>query len=120
MLNQVNTHYVPTYECHSASGRELYGQDEIIQFIINWLGAFPDGRMNIDHFAVLGNDHDGYRVAIRWMFVGTHEGYGLYGAPTGKRVRIMGITHQHVKDGRFVQEWTVFDELALLAQLYME
>ncbi len=120
MLNRVSAAYVPTYECHSASGRELYGHDELINFIICWLGAFPDGRMNIDHFAALGNDHDGYRVAVRWTFLGTHEGHGLYGSPTGRRIRVMGLTHQHIKNSRFVQEWTVFDELALLAQLYTE
>jgi predicted ester cyclase len=41
----------------------------------------------------------------------------MYGTPTGKPVNIMGISHHHVKDGKFVKEWTVFDELALLKQL---
>ncbi len=30
----------------------------------------------------------------------------------------MGITHQEVKGGKFVREWTIFDEFALLKQLY--
>jgi predicted ester cyclase len=29
----------------------------------------------------------------------------------------LGITHHTVRHGRFVEEWTVFDELALMAQL---
>jgi predicted ester cyclase len=29
----------------------------------------------------------------------------------------MGMSHYHVKDGRIVDEWTVYDELALLAQI---
>ena len=120
MLNQVYRHYAPQFECHSASGRELYGQDELAQFVIDWLAAFPDGRMHIDRLTVLGNEQEGYRVAVRWTLVGTHEGYSLYGAPTGKSIRLMGVTHQHLKNRQFVQEWTVFDELALLVQLFHE
>jgi predicted ester cyclase len=113
--------YAPTYECHSASGRELYGHDDTLQFVLDWLAPFPDGRMSIDHVAALPSALGaaaGYRVAVRWTFQGTHEGDGIYGAPTGKRVRVLGITHQHVRDGKCVAEWTVFDELALMAQLY--
>ncbi len=117
MFSEVFRLYAPTFECHSASGRELYGQNDALQFVLDWLAAFPDGRMFIDHFAVQGSAETLYRVAVRWTFVGTHEGHGIYGKPTGKRVRVMGITHQHIKDGRFVAEWTVFDELALMAQL---
>ena len=43
---------------------------------------------------------------------------GIYGEPTGKPVRIMGISHLHVKDGKFVAEWTLIDELAVRVDLY--
>ena len=86
--------------------------------MLDWLAAFPDARMYIDHFAVQGSAEAGYRVAVRWTLLGTHEGHGIYGRPSGKRVRILGISHQHVRDGKFVAEWTVFDELAVMAQMY--
>ncbi len=122
MFSEVYRLYTPTYACHSASGRELYGQDDYLQFVLDWLAAFPDAAMSIDHVAALpaaqGSPEDSYRVALRWTLLGTHEGHGLYGPPTGKRVSITGITQQHVRDGKFVAEWTVFDELALMAQMY--
>ncbi len=31
----------------------------------------------------------------------------------------MDITHQHIQVGKFVEEWTVFDELNILGQLYV-
>ena len=52
--------------------------------------------------------------------VGDHLGYGILeslGAPTGKRVQVMGMTHFHIKDGRIVDEWNVYDELSLLTQV---
>ena len=47
-------------------------------------------------------------------------GYGLLeglGEPTGKRLQVMGMTHYHIKDGKIVDEWNVYDELSLLAQI---
>ncbi len=122
MFSEIFRLFAPTYECHSASGRELYGHNDYLQFVLDWLAAFPDGRMSIDHIAALplgqGDPQTSHRVAVRWTFLGTHEGHGIYGAPTGKQVRVLGITQTHVRDGLFTAEWTVFDELALLAQLY--
>ena len=57
--------YISTIHCHSASGRELFGQDDIIQFAINWLACFPDGKMRFDHFCALGDDQKGYRTSLR-------------------------------------------------------
>jgi predicted ester cyclase len=91
---------------------------DYLGFIIALLVAFPDATLRIDHLYWLGNDDEGYRVAVRWTLQGTHHGPGLYGEPSGRRVNLMGISHYDVKNGKFVEEWTVFDEIALLRQLY--
>jgi predicted ester cyclase len=57
------------------------------------------------------------RTAVRWTLLGTHRGYGMWGQPTGKQVRIMGTTQHHIRDGKIVEEWTLFNELALLWKL---
>lgn len=119
MFNKIFESYIQTHQCHSATGRELYGHDELLQFVVNWLACFPDGSMSFDHFCALGSNEKSYRTALRWTFTGTHRGYGIYGKPTGKPVKIMGITHQHVQGGKFVEEWTVFDEFNILCQLYV-
>ncbi len=82
------------------------------------LAALPDAVLNVDHVCSLGSEEDGYRVATRWTLIGAHEGPGVYGEPTGKRIYLMGITHQEIKGGKIVREWTIFDEFALLKQLY--
>ncbi|MBV9603108.1 MAG: ester cyclase [Chloroflexi bacterium] len=48
--------------------------------------------------------------------LGTHLGEGLFGHPSGKRVEVMGITHARLEHGLVQEEWTVFDELAVLKQ----
>lgn len=118
LLNKVRDFYAPTYICESASGRTLYGQNQYINYILQFLSAFPDLAMHVDHFCALQEDENSYRTATRWVMQGTHKGIGIYGKPSGNTVRLMGMTHQIVRDGKFVQEWTIFDEFELLKQIY--
>jgi predicted ester cyclase len=117
-FGRIYERYAPTYHCHAASGRELYGQDDYLRFIWSWLAVFPTARLEIDHVCVVGGEADGYRTAVRWRLLGVHEGYGMYGKPTGRPVQIMGMTQHRLKDGKLQEEWTVFDELTVMAQVY--
>jgi len=116
-LSALDQYYAKNSLCHAAAGRELYGQGDLRAFILSIIASFSDALFTVDHVYWNGNARDGYRVATRWTFQGTHEGYGVYGAPTGKRAQIMGVSHHHIKEGQFVQEWTLFDEIALMLQL---
>ncbi len=118
LLNKIDDYYVQNYRCNAASGRRLYGLGDFRAFILSMLAAFPDAVINVDHFCYLGNERDGYRTATRWTLLGTHTGPGIYGEPTGKRVYLMGTSHHLIQQGKFVQEWTLFDEFSLLKQLY--
>ncbi len=118
LFSKVDEYYVHNYLCNTSTNRTLYGLGDFKAYILSLLAAFPDAAMNVDHICWLGNEADGYRVATRWTLQGSHQGPGVYGEPTGKRIRLMGITHQHIQAGKFVREWTAFDEFALLKQLY--
>ena len=59
----------------------------------------------------------GEKIAVRWMMDGHHLGHGVLGAPTGHRLFVMGMSHFHLVDGKVVEEWTIYDELALLVQI---
>jgi predicted ester cyclase len=118
LFSKLYEHFVDNYRCHTAGDRDLVGLSDYLGFIMGLVVAFPDTALRVDHLYWLGNDDEGYRIAVRWTLQGTHQGPGLYGDPTGKRVNVMGISHFHVKNGKFVEEWTVFDEIALLKQLY--
>ncbi len=118
LLNKVDDYYSPQYICESASGRVLYGRNQFTNYILSLLSPFPDLAVFVDHFCALKDGPNRYRTATRWTMMGTHTGPGVYGQPTGKPIRIMGVSHHLVEDGMFVQEWTLFDEFALLKQLY--
>jgi predicted ester cyclase len=65
----------------------------------------------------MGSEQDGCKVMVRWNIQGTHRGPGFYGAPTGKRVYLLGISHLLVQNGRIREEWMIYDEFALLKQI---
>jgi predicted ester cyclase len=116
-FDRIAEDYAPNYLCYTSSDRRIYGTGDYKAYVLAFIAAFPDARMDVDHLYWIGDERGGYRVATRWTLLGTHEGPSVYGAPTGRPVEVMGVTHHLVRDGRFVKEWTVFDELALLKQL---
>ncbi len=118
MLNKVNEYCIANYQSHVPTNRDLFGLGDYKGYILSLMSAFPDLMMYVDHIVVLGDEAKGFRVAVRWWMQGTHSGPGFYGPPSGKRVQLLGFTHFLLKDGRFVKEWTLFDEFALLKQIY--
>ncbi|WP_057914669.1 ester cyclase [Peribacillus muralis] len=117
MFGKVNEYYAENYLCHTASDRELYGIGDLKQDIIARIAAFPDASMHIDDLYWMGNEEEGFKAAVRWSFIGTNTGPSRYGAPTGKRVRIMGISNYIIKNGKFVEEYTEYGEFNLMKQL---
>lgn len=116
-FNVLKEYFDDAYLCHAASGRELYGRGDLRGFILSIVSAFSDLTVTVDHVYWNGNAQDGYRVATRWTWQGTHDGPGIYGEPSGARIRIMGISHQWIRGGRICEEWMMFDEFALLKQI---
>ena len=104
---------------HGPAQRELYGRGDYTAFILSLLAAFPDARFSIDQLYWNEDGAGGYRTSMRWSLVGTHEGYGIYGDPTGIRFRLWGLTQHTIRDGRIVEDWTLFNEFSLLKALYL-
>jgi predicted ester cyclase len=118
LVNMVRAHYAPGLVSFVPGGQKLYGFGDLENFVITLMASFPDLAFNIDHQCVVGSEARGYRVATRFTIQGTHEGFGPYGLPTGRRVFLIGMYHQVIRDGKIAQEWLVFDEFALLKQLH--
>jgi predicted ester cyclase len=118
MFNRIRDCYHPDYQFHGSNQRELYGRGDYTAFVLSLLAAFPDARFTIDQLYWNGDDETGYRTSMRWSLIGTHEGDGIFGEPTGVRFRLWGLTQHVIRDGKFVEEWTLFNELALLKRLY--
>lgn len=116
-LSTIDRVYAPGVRWLGPTNRMLNGRGDLKSFVLSMLAAFPDLAVTVDDVYWMGNEADGHLVAVRWSAIGTHRGNGVYGRPTGRRVRIWGISQHFIRDGRITQEWTVFNEFALLQQL---
>ena len=56
-------------------------------------------------------------MAVRWTLSGTHTGFGSYGEPSGARVSIMCLPQHRIHEAKFVQEYTLFDEMELIRRI---
>ena len=120
MFGRIKDVYAPTVQYHGPLMTELYGIAAVMHQTIGLVGSIPDCSYEVQHICSTPCDEGGTKVAVRWIMEGHHIGYGILhelGAPTGKRVQVMGMTHYHYKDGRIVDEWRVYDELSLSMQV---
>ena len=117
LLGDTNLLYAENAVLH-ASAREKYtGAGAIARFYLEILGSIPDARVSLD-YCCSNSMLDGEYVAVRWTLAGTHAGGALWGEPTGAPLLILGESQFRLEQGKVVEEWLVFDELAVLTQVY--
>ena len=97
---------------------ELYsGRDSIKAHYAQLRQGISGCNVSIDHVARQPVDGDGLRIAVRWCAAGAHTGDYLGIPATGRPVFVLGSTHWRIVGERIAMEWTVFDQLGVMAQL---
>lgn len=102
----------PSCVAHLSADRTIRGPVAIKQAVARLLAAFPDLAVTIE-----GQMADGDQVITRWTLEGTHRGEWRENPPTGRRIRMMGITIFRLAGDRIVESWETADELSLLQQI---
>lgn len=79
--------------------------------------AFPDMRITVDDMI-----SEGDKVVTRWTMTGTHKGQARQSRlgevkPTGRPVKIEGITIHEIQNSVIVNTWGVTGKLEALEQL---
>jgi steroid delta-isomerase-like uncharacterized protein len=87
-------------------------RDQFKQFARDVIAAFPDIQVDIE-LIVSEND----LVAARWSATMTHKAPYIGMAATGRTVHITGTTVARIADGKVVEGWDNWDQLALLVQI---
>lgn len=102
----------PNAVWHGPGGQEIRGIAGIKEMVSGYTTAFPDMEMTVEHLLAEGDT-----VACHWKVIGTHDG-PLGDIPaTGKKIDIHGHVVARFKRGKIVEEFEVFDELAMLKQI---
>ena len=96
---------------HANSNPTVNGIEGIKEVIASFRSAFPDAKLVVDDEIFSEN-----KAAARWVYTGTNTGPGEM-PPTGKSVRIWGISYFRFENGKIAEEWVAFDNQSMLEQL---
>ncbi|WP_372423595.1 nuclear transport factor 2 family protein [Salinarimonas chemoclinalis] len=107
-----------------AGARTRVGARAIADFWLSLRAAFPSAAFTIHHRIGMDGAMMPPRAAVRWSLDGTHDGFGLFGPPTGARVHVMGMAHAEYgpygPDGVGLRrEYALFDEIAIWKQILL-
>ncbi|MBO9451129.1 ester cyclase [Tropicibacter sp. R16_0] len=88
-----------------------------------WMGlraSFPNAEFKIQH--QIGRDDPMMppRAAIRWTLHGKHDGWGVFGVPTGAEVFVLGISQAEFGPWGLRKEYTLFDETSIWKQILLK
>ncbi len=92
--------------------QELHGTDEFFGFLGEWLKAVPDYTDTLSNMIA-----DGDRVAYISTMKGTQIGPLGEIPATGKSFTLVNIIMQRLEDGKIVETWVSWDNVAFLSQL---
>lgn len=113
--NQGDEAAIDRFVAEQAAGNDAdfgKGREGFKQQWRQWQSAFPDIHFEIEEMIAEGDT-----VVARWTLTGTHQGPFLGLAPTGKRIRVGGMSLDHLKDGVLVSGFDGWDNLGLRQQL---
>ncbi len=116
-LSAVDRAYARNVRWHGTSDRTGFGRADVKGWARALLATFPDLGLQVDEVYWTGDEAHGYRASVRWSAAGTHRGWALYGDPTGRRVRLWGISQVVVTGGLITEEWAMCNEFDVLARI---
>lgn len=122
----IPVHWDRACELAHPGGGSGHGWAAADQFWLGLRASFPSAEFRVHH--VIGREDPSMppRAAIRWSLDGLHDGWGVFGAPTGRPVHVMGISHAEFgpygreaggSRGTVRREYVLYDEAAIWMQI---
>lgn len=87
-----------------------------------WMGlraSLPSAQFTIYHQIGREDAMMPPRAAIRWSLHGKHDGWGVFGKPTGAEVYVMGAAHAEFGPWGLRREYVLLDETAIWKQIIL-
>jgi len=124
-MGVIGAEYDRAVQSEYVGGLTGHGWDAVDRFWMGLRASFPNAEFRIEH--QIGRDDPDMppRAAIRWSLWGKHDGWGVFGAPTGAQVYVLGISHAEFGalisgQPRLRREYTLFDETAVWKQILLQ
>lgn len=102
--------YGPGFVAHGFGRDFSLAEDQVSGRALR--AAFPDLAVRVERTAA-----DGDLVAVHWSATGTNSAATAMFPGNGRRVAIDGMSFFRFANGRIVEEWSTYDNLAVMRQL---
>ncbi|QDG52341.1 ester cyclase [Persicimonas caeni] len=107
-IDAIDRYYADNAKIHTPMAT-FDGKEGLKQFLGMHREAFPDLKVEQHKYYSNGNS-----TALEWTFTGTHNGPFLGIEPTGKSVRVSGMTSTRYENDKVVEQnfyWDRIDQL---------
>jgi len=98
--------------CQATPEAKVESLDDFKALLSEWDQQFPDAKMGLQLIAAEGD-----LVAFYMTYSGTHEGQMGPFPPTGKKMSAECAGFHRLENGKIVETWVTWDNLAILSQL---
>jgi len=106
--------YAPDIHYH-APKIEIDNLKDLRNLSNGYFSAFHDTEVTINDLITKDD-----KVAIRFTFQGVHKEALQEIQPTGRKIKITGISIYRLGNGKIVEEWEEFDQFGMMQQLGLE
>lgn len=104
--------YAPHSRYHQSGQPSVSGPDGVAAFVAELRRAFPDLLIERNQTFVNGD-----RFAVSWTFTAIHEGAFLGVPPSGRPIRIQGVSLGRIVDNLIEETTVCYDRLSFLEQV---
>jgi steroid delta-isomerase-like uncharacterized protein len=111
-VDRADEFVAPDYVDHDALPGQAPGLEGAKQKWAMYFAAMADMRFRIEEMVAEGD-----KVVVRWTGEGTQQGELLGIPPTGKSIRIGGISIYRLAEGKITEDSEHWDKLGLMQQL---
>ena len=117
---QVSGAYTRSGVMNVPPGLKIKGRGAVKKHFTRLLASLTDTRASLDHHCVSLRDNNELDLAIRWTVRGTHVDGGFGCEGDGAELLILGISHWRLDKNGIVEDWTLYDQLAIMRQIYAQ
>ena len=115
-IHTLHDYYSPDIVVRSP-GSVVIGNKGVIGATMATLHEFPDRRLLGEDVIWSGDPETGMLSSHRILSTATHEGDGVYGRATGKRLIYRILADCHARENTIDDEWLIRDQGAIVRQL---
>ena len=116
MFNTITDRYATSYVGSAPSNRRFQGQAEIIGFLLSMFGMFPTQAFQWIMSTGTATTHVATVSRCAGVHWHAHRLWPVRAAEWGARA-LHGLSQHHLKQGKFVREYMLFDEMEIFRRI---